>query len=104
MINNLKVKSVIMNKFEVTYDGDLRTTAIHLDSGSKINTDAPKDNHGLGEKFSPTDMLCSSLASCILTIMAITVEKNGIDIKNTSAVVKKTMSRNQEEYLELTLI
>ena len=83
-----------MNKFEVTYDGDLRTSAIHLDSGSKINTDAPKDNHGLGEKFSPTDMLCSSLASCILTIMAIAVEKNGIDIKNTSAIVKKTMSSN----------
>ena len=83
-----------MNKFEVTYDGDLRTTAIHLDSGSKINTDAPKDNHGLGEKFSPTDMLCSSLASCILTIMAIAVEKNGVDIKNTIATVKKTMANN----------
>jgi len=83
-----------MNKFEVTYDGDLRTTAIHLDSGSKINTDAPKDNHGLGEKFSPTDVFCSSLASCILTIMAIAVEKNGVDIKNTIATVKKTMVTN----------
>ena len=83
-----------MNTFEVEYDGNLRTTAIHLDSGSKINTDAPKDNHGLGEKFSPTDMLCSSLASCILTIMAIAVEKNGIDIKNTFATVKKTMASN----------
>ena len=83
-----------MNTFEVKYDGNLRTTAIHLDSGSKINTDAPKDNHGLGEKFSPTDMLCSSLASCILTIMAIAVEKNGIDIKNTIATVKKTMASN----------
>ena len=81
-----------MNTFEVKYDGNLRTTAVHLDSGSIIKTDAPKDNHGLGEKFSPTDMLCSSLASCILTIMAITVEKNGVDIKNTIAVVKKTMT------------
>ena len=81
-----------MNTFEVKYDGNLRTTAIHLDSGSMINTDAPKDNQGLGKKFSPTDMLCSSLASCILTIMAIAVEKNGIDIKNTIATVKKTMS------------
>ena len=43
-----------MNTFEVKYDGNLRTTAVHLDSGSKICTDAPKDNHGLGEKFSPT--------------------------------------------------
>ena len=83
-----------MNTFEVKYDGNLRTTAVHLDSGSIINTDAPKDNHGLGEKFSPTDMLCSSLASCILTIMAIAVEKNGIDIKNTIATVKKTMVSN----------
>ena len=83
-----------MSNFEVTYDGDLRTTAIHLDSGSKINTDAPNDNHGLGEKFSPTDMLCSSLASCILTIMAIAVEKDNIDIKGTTAVVKKTMGTN----------
>ena len=83
-----------MNTFEVKYDGNLRTTAVHLESGSKINTDAPKDNHGLGEKFSPTDMLCSSLASCILTIMAIAVEKNGIDIKNTIATVKKTMASN----------
>ena len=83
-----------MNTFEVKYDGNLRTTAIHLDSGSKLNTDAPKDNHGLGEQFSPTDMLCSSLASCILTIMAIAVEKNGIDIKNTIATVKKTMANN----------
>ena len=83
-----------MNLFEVTYEGSLRTTAIHLDSGSKINTDAPKDNHGLGQKFSPTDILCSSLASCILTIMAIAVEKNGVDIKNTIATVKKTMANN----------
>ena len=83
-----------MNTFEVKYDGNLRTTAVHLDSGSKIYTDAPKDNHGLGEKFSPTDMLCSSLASCILTIMAIAIEKNGIDIKNTIATVKKTMVSN----------
>ena len=83
-----------MNTFEVKYDGNLRTTSIHLDSGSKIYTDAPKDNHGMGKQFSPTDMLCSSLASCILTIMAIAVEKNGIDIKNTIATVKKTMANN----------
>ena len=80
-----------MNTFEIKYKGDLRTTAIHLDSGSEISTDAPKDNHGLGETFSPTDMVCTALASCILTIMAIAVEKDNIDIKGTTAVVKKTM-------------
>ena len=83
-----------MNKFEIKYQGDLRTNAIHLDSGSEISTDAPKDNHGLGETFSPTDMVCTALASCILTIMAIAVEKDNIDIKGTTAVVKKTMGKN----------
>ena len=80
-----------MNTLEIKYLGDLRTSSNHLDSGSIINTDAPKDNHGLGEAFSPTDMVCSALASCILTIMAIAVEKNGVDIKDTKAIVKKTM-------------
>ena len=74
------VQSYIMNTFEIKYQGNLRTTATHLDSGSEISTDAPKDNHGLGETFSPTDMVCSALASCILTIMAIAVEKNDVDI------------------------
>ena len=83
-----------MNTFKIKYKGDLRTTAIHLDSGSEISTDAPKDNHGLGETFSPTDMVCTALASCILTIMAIAVERYDIDIKGTTAVVKKTMGKN----------
>ena len=80
-----------MNTFEIKYKGNLRTTAVHIDSGSEISTDAPKDNHGLGETFSPTDMVCTALASCILTIMAIAVEKDNVDIKGTTAVVKKTM-------------
>ncbi len=78
-----------MNTFEIKYQGDLRTTATHLDSGSEISTDAPKDNHGLGQTFSPTDMVCSALASCILTIMAIAVEKNNVDIKGTKQWSKK---------------
>ena len=83
-----------MISFEIKYQGNLRTTATHLDSGSEISTDAPKDNHGLGEAFSPTDMVCSALASCILTIMAIAVEKNGININGTKAMVTKTMENN----------
>ena len=95
-----------MNTFEIKYLGELRTSAIHLDSGSKINTDAPKDNHGLGETFSPTDMICSALASCILTIMAIAVEKNNINIKNTKAIVKKTMANNPRriEKIEIDMV
>ena len=92
-----------MNTFEIKYKGDLRTTAIHLDSGSEITTDAPKANHGLGETFSPTDMVCTALASCILTIMAITVEKDNIDIKGTTAVVKKTMGTNPRRIAKIDI-
>ena len=92
-----------MNIFEVKYQGNLRTIVTHLDSGSTIRTDAPKDNHGLGETFSPTDMLCSSLASCILTIMAIAVEKKDVDIKDTKAIVKKTMVNNPRRIAKIEI-
>tara|TARA_B100000902_G_scaffold216525_1_gene205838 strand:+ start:170 stop:574 length:405 start_codon:yes stop_codon:yes gene_type:complete len=92
-----------MNKFEVKYQGNLRTIATHLDSGSKITTDAPKDNHGLGEAFSPTDILCSSLASCILTIMAIAVEKRDIDIKGAKAIIKKKMANNPRRIAKIDI-
>ena len=92
-----------MNTFEIKYLGNLRTAATHLDSGSVINTDAPKDNHGLGAGFSPTDMVCSALASCILTIMAIAVEKNGTNIKGTIAMVKKTMGNNPRRIAKIDI-
>ena len=92
-----------MNTFEIKYLGNLRTSSTHLDSGSVINTDAPKDNHGLGEAFSPTDMVCSALASCILTIMAIAVEKNHIDIKQTTAIVKKTMGNSPRRIAKIDI-
>ena len=92
-----------MNTFEIKYLGDLRTSSTHLDSGSVINTDAPKDNHGLGEAFSPTDMVCSALASCILTIMAIAVEKHHIDIKETTAIVKKTMGNSPRRIAKIDI-
>ena len=92
-----------MNTFEIKYLGDLRTSSTHLDSGSVINTDAPKDNHGLGEAFSPTDMVCSALASCILTIMAIAVEKHHIDIKQTTAIVKKTMGNSPRRIAKIDI-
>ena len=93
----------IMNTFEIKYQGNLRTNAIHLDSGSEINTDAPKDNHGLGETFSPTDMVCTALASCIITIMAIAVEKDSIDIRDTTAFVKKTMGNNPRRITKIEI-
>jgi len=83
-----------MNTYEITYSGNLRTSALHVDSTEMIHTDAPKDNEGLGESFSPTDLLCTALGSCILTIMAIAARKKGIELKGTTASVKKTMRSN----------
>ena len=79
-------------KIRATYDGDLRTSLEHLGSGERIKTDAPLDNHGRGEYFSPTDLLCSSLASCMLTIMAIAADKHKVDIRGAFVEVDKKMS------------
>ena len=83
-----------MSKFRVVYKGDLSTEIEHLDSGSKIITDAPKDNQGLGRTFSPTDLVASSLASCMLTIIAIANRTHGLNIEAMDANVEKIMSSN----------
>ncbi len=83
-----------MSKFRVVYKGDLSTEIEHLDSGSKIITDAPKDNQGLGRTFSPTDLVASSLASCMLTIIAIANRTHSLNIEAMDANVKKIMSSN----------
>ena len=93
-----------MNKFEITYEGNLRTKAVHLESGSSLDTDAPKDNQGLGEKFSPTDLVCTSLASCMLTIMGIAMQKYNIDLKGTTASVKKTMGTEPRMISQIDII
>ena len=82
-----------MSDFKVTYLGDLSTEVIHLESGSKILTDAPIDNQGLGRTFSPTDLVASSLASCMLTIIAIAAKTHSIDIKSMTSNIKKIMSK-----------
>ncbi len=76
---------------KVTYDGKLRTTAVHLKSNNEVVTDAPVDNKGKGEAFSPTDLLATSLASCMLTVMAITAQEMGVKITESSAEVVKIM-------------
>ena len=75
----------------VIYKGSLRCEAKHLQSGSMIETDAPTDNKGKGERFSPTDMLCVSLATCIVTTMGIKGADMDIDLTNTSVEVTKHM-------------
>ncbi len=77
---------------KVLYLGDLRTESVHLQSGSKMITDAPVDNHGKGEAFSPTDTVANALATCMLTVMGIKADALGVDIKGASAEVVKIMS------------
>lgn len=79
---------------QIEYKGNLRCDAIHLQSGSKFETDAPTDNHGKGERFSPTDTLCVSLATCMLTTMGIKANAMGVIIDGAKADVTKHMASN----------
>lgn len=83
-----------MHQIEISYEGDLRTKCIHLQSGNTIITDAPLDNQGKGEAFSPTDLACAALGSCMLTIMGIAARSHRINMDGSSAKVTKTMSAN----------
>ena len=76
---------------KVIYQGDLRTVATHLKSGTTIETDAPLDNKGKGERFSPTDLMATSLASCMITIMGIAARTHGIDIDDVTCDIEKIM-------------
>ncbi|MBN9351315.1 MAG: OsmC family protein [Chitinophagaceae bacterium] len=77
---------------QIEYKGNLRCDAIHLQSGSKFETDAPTDNHGKGERFSPTDSLCVALATCMLTTMGIKANDMGVNIDGAKAGVTKHMA------------
>lgn len=77
---------------DVKYLGHLRTECTHKRSGSRLSTDAPVDNKGKGELFSPTDLMATSLASCMLTVMAIRADELGIDFQEVEAEVEKVMA------------
>ena len=77
---------------KVTYLGDLRTSSTHIQSGTEIISDAPVDNRGKGEAFSPTDLVANALASCMITIMGIKAAELGVDMKGTVAEVTKIMN------------
>ena len=76
---------------QIIYKGDLRTTATHLQSGTVIETDAPTDNQGKGEKFSPTDLMATSLGTCMITTMAIKARTMDIQLDGTRLEVTKIM-------------
>lgn len=82
-----------MTLIDSTYTGQLRCLASHGPSGTILETDAPTDNQGKGERFSPTDLVATALSTCMLTIMGIVAERHGWTLEGCSARVEKTMSR-----------
>lgn len=88
----------------VKYVGDLRTECTHMDSGAVIYTDAPKDNQGKGEAFSPTDLTVTSLAACASTIIGIYGKNHNVDVIGMEVEVNKTMSANPRRIAKVELI
>ena len=76
------------------YQGDLHCHAVHVPSGRTLETDAPLDNHGRGESFSPTDLLATGLVTCMATTMGIVANKNGWDLRGMTVSVEKIMSKD----------
>ena len=90
-----------MHTSEVIYKGELRTTAIHSKSGQQIITDAPIDNNGKGEAFSPTDLLATSLGCCMLTVMGIVAKRHTINMDGTKVEILKVMADNPRRVVEI---
>ncbi len=80
-----------MVEVEIAYEGRLRCRAVHGPSGATLSTDAPKDNMGQGESFSPTDLVATALGSCMLTIMGIVAQRHGIELAGATVTVSKEM-------------
>lgn len=89
---------------KVTYLGDLRTSSVHLQSGAEIVSDAPLDNNGRGEAFSPTDTVANALASCMLTIMGIKARDMGVALEGTTAEVTKIMAAEPRRISRIKIV
>jgi putative redox protein len=87
----------------VIYEGDLRTVATHLRSGSIIQTDAPLDNQGKAERFSPSDLVATALGSCMMTIMGIKARDMNVDLRGTRIEVEKIMNADPRRISEINL-
>lgn len=90
-----------MATVRIAYNGKLRTSNEHLRSGSVIRTDAPVDNHGLGEDFSPTDLTATSLGACMLTVMGLKAELNGWEFSSAECEVTKIMASSPRRISEI---
>jgi putative redox protein len=86
------------------YLGGLRTQNTHLLSGNQIITDAPPDNNGKGEAFSPTDLVCAALSSCMMTTMGIVAERDGIDLSGMKSEITKIMTSGPRRILEIRIV
>jgi len=93
-----------MTQMNVEYLGNLRCSAHHVDSGTEVLTDAPRDNQGLGSSFSPTDLLATALLTCMQTIMGITARARGWDLSGMSGSVHKEMSNEGPRRVSRLLI
>ncbi len=91
-----------MVTINITYTGDLHCEATHGPSGTKLSTDAPKDNQGKGESFSPTDLVATALGSCILTVMGITARKLGVAMEGAQVTVTKEMQASPRRIARLS--
>lgn len=89
---------------KVTYLGELRTMSVHLQSGTEILSDAPKDNHGKGEAFSPTDLVANSLATCMISIMGIKARDLNIDLTSSTAEVSKIMQAEPRKIAKIIIV
>ncbi|WP_411031721.1 OsmC family protein [Spongiimicrobium sp. 3-5] len=89
---------------KVTYTGSLRTTSVHLRSGNSFITDAPIDNNGLGEAFSPTDTVATGLASCMLTVMGIKARGLEVDLTNSTGEVTKHMASDPRRISKIEVV
>ncbi len=83
-----------MVKIHLDYLGNLRNSATHIPSGTELNTDAPVDNHGLGESFSPTDLVATGLGACMTTVMGIVAQRKSLSLKGLGLEVRKHMSED----------
>jgi putative redox protein len=81
-----------MVRIEIRYEGTLHCSAEHAPSGTTLGTDAPVDNHGRGESFSPTDLVAAALGTCVATTMALVAERHGYDMSGASVSVEKEMA------------
>jgi len=86
---------------QTTYLGDLRTESVHLQSGTRLITDAPTDNQGKGEAFSPTDLLATAYGACVFTIMGIAAKTHGFNIEGTKVETTKVMGTDPRRIVEL---